>query len=517
LFLSGAKQPHLLVDIFAGPGGLGEGFLSHRDTRATCFKSALSIEKDHSAHETLTLRHFLRAFVRDGFPENYYDYLAEKLALNELYAAHPDQHASALASARKITLGPDSRAEVRVLLRQRLSRSGRWALVGGPPCQAYSLVGRSRRINDPRFAKDEKHFLYKEYLRIIADHHPPIFVMENVKGLLSAKLEGASTVNRIVTDLQDPSMALHGKTDGVTYRLFSLTEEEEPGDEVDPRMFIVRAEDFGVPQARHRMFIVGVRDDLNIRPRRLQSATAPSVQAMIGGLPRIRSRLSKEPDSAASWRAAIAQIDMDDVSQHLNGAEFTGKVVETLKASTGEGAEFPLHSKATSFSPGRPSNAVSMVHDPNLHTLVGHETRSHMASDLRRYMFAAAFSQVTGRSPKLADFPASLLPAHGNVDEGVAGDTFADRFRVQLPDRVSTTVTSHISKDGHYFIHYDPMQCRSLTVREAARLQTFPDNYKFLGNRTSQYHQVGNAVPPHLAAQIADIVADVLDRMKDDP
>jgi DNA (cytosine-5)-methyltransferase 1 len=134
-----------------------------------------------------------------------------------------------------------------------------------------------------------------------------------------------------------------------------------------------------------------------------------------------------------------------------------------------------------------------------------------MAPDLRRYLFAAVFAEVTTRSPKLSDFPPHLLPNHRNVDRGTQGGMFSDRFRVQLPHIVATTITSHISKDGHYFIHYDPVQCRSFTVREAARLQTFPDSYKFEGPRTQQYHQVGNAVPPYLAAQIAEIVADVLD------
>jgi DNA (cytosine-5)-methyltransferase 1 len=122
-----------------------------------------------------------------------------------------------------------------------------------------------------------------------------------------------------------------------------------------------------------------------------------------------------------------------------------------------------------------------------------------MPSDLGRYLFAAVFGAVRGYSPKASDFPLSLSPDHRNWHSGV----FNDRFRVQLAGEPSTTVTSHISKDGHYFIHPDPMQCRSLTVREAARLQTFPDDYLFLGNRTQQYIQVGNAVPPYLARQIA--------------
>ena len=517
--LTGKKQPHLLVDVFAGPGGLGEGFASRTGAKGSSrFKYALSVEKDADAHSTLTLRHFVRAFGTSEFPEDYYRYLASDLSLDQLYAAHPKEQASAADSARQIRLGEGSHVEVKRLLNARLKDHARWALVGGPPCQAYSLAGRSRMGGDPDFEQDERHFLYKEYLKIIADHLPPVFVMENVKGLLSATVEGVSMISRIVGDLENPSKAVRARSHGVKYHLYSLVEQEEAGGTVDPRMFIVRAEDFGVPQARHRMFIVGVRSDLNVRPSLLKRQVAPSVRDMIGDLPRIRSRLSREVDSPARWRAAVSRIQPAEIARHLNGAAYTKAVRSEIEVVTGQFADWPKDAFATAYAnrPGRPSNAVSLVRDPLLRVLDGHVSRSHMASDLQRYMFAAVFANATKRSPKLSDFPPSLLPIHGNVSKGVTGEMFADRFRVQLPDRASKTITSHISKDGHYFIHYDPLQCRSLTLREAARLQTFPDNYRFLGNRTSQYHQVGNAVPPHLAGQIADIVADLLDRVSEE-
>ena len=143
---------------------------------------------------------------------------------------------------------------------------------------------------------------------------------------------------------------------------------------------------------------------------------------------------------------------------------------------------------------------------PELDGIAQHETRAHMSTDLARYLFAAVIGKVNSRSPRAADYPVELTPKHENWNKGV----FKDRFRVQLSNQPSTTVTSHISKDGHYYIHPDPTQCRSLTVREAARLQTFPDDYLFMGNRTQQYVQVGNALPPFLARQIAQpILANI--------
>ena len=369
-------------------------------------------------------------------------------------------------------------------------------------------------MNKPGFENDPRHFLYREYLEIISSHRPPVFVMENVKGLLSAKVDDEPIIQRIVTDLSSPKSVNGMDTNGLSYQLYSLSERIASNDEIDPRMFLVKAEEYGIPQARHRMFIVGVRNDLHVRPSLLRRQAPPMVAEIVGDLPRIRSGLSRGNDNYQNWRNEISKFSGLDLAKQLNGHPYAKDVAEGFHIRLND-TKYPEERNSMKY-PGKlriNHSVADVLFDPCLNILTDHESRGHMASDLRRYMYASVFAQATGKCPRLTDFPAPLLPTHQNVSSEKSNLPFSDRFRVQLRDQVASTITSHISKDGHYYIHYDPAQCRSLTVREAARLQTFPDNYGFEGSRTSKYHQVGNAVPPYLARQIAEIIADTLDTM----
>ncbi len=506
------KKIYPVIDLFAGPGGLGEGFSVIRSRAKTpVFLPVASFECDQYAHQTLRLRHFFRLFDLNT-PLEYYQYLAGKITLAELAGAYPFQWEEANLSACRATLGKEETHEaVKKLINDRLKGQRKWVLVGGPPCQAYSLVGRSRRAQDPDFEQDEKQLLYREYLKIIADHQPPVFVMENVKGLLSAKLKGESILQKILRDLARPEIALEKKDNGLKYRLYSLSQEGAYAEDTDPSSFIVRAEEYGVPQARHRMFILGIRSDLKVEPEILEKQTAPTVEDVIGSLPRVRSGISGGPDTQERWEKLIRKIVADQWFK--NSAAADEDFDSVVKKLFNDSVIFPT-SRISGFYK-KPVTMLDWFFDERLPVLTGHESRSHMESDIGRYLFAATFAYARGVSPKLSDFPRAILPHHKNVEEGRTGKMFSDRFRVQLRNRFSTTVTSHISKDGHYFIHYDPVQCRSLTVREAARLQTFPDNYHFEGPRTAQYHQVGNAVPPYLAAKIARVVEKILAGMDD--
>lgn len=505
------KATYPVVDLFAGPGGLGEGFASMTCPSASsryAFRTAISVEKEEYAHTTLKLRHFFREFAPNRAPEEYYDYLAGSISRDDLFDTYAAQAAAANKSAWKCTLGEEPHNHVKKRIAASINGHDRWVLVGGPPCQAYSLVGRSRMKGMPEFESDPRHFLYHEYLRTIADHKPPVFVMENVKGLLSAKFQDEYVINLILRDLSAPSKAVSGRNSGVGYNLYSLSDKGLKGLDTDPGNFVVKAEDYGIPQARHRIFIVGVRSDIDIEPEILSKTSSVTVKEVIGVLPVIRSGLSRSEDSYEAWRDIIAGIIHQPwyIRGKTNGmavlAEEAEKALQLLNSRR-------LMEKSSTNYPAR-TPMKEWFRDDRLKGLSSHESRSHMDSDVQRYFFAALYTSVKGVSPKLVDFPLHLLPKHKNVKLGMEGKMFSDRFRVQLPHAPASTITSHISRDGHYFIHYDPMQCRSLTVREAARLQTFPDNYKFEGPRTAQYQQVGNAVPPLLANQIAEIIYEIL-------
>jgi len=511
-------MPIPVIDLFAGPGGLGEGFSSIlRTASERVFKIKLSVEMDAHAHRTLELRAFLREFAPGKAPDGYYDYLAGKLSREDLFARHPKEAINAAQEAWHAELGGNSAPE-EVLdkrIMEALGKTANWVLIGGPPCQAYSLVGRSRVIGGEgreKYDSDPRHHLYKHYLRIIAVHRPPVFVMENVKGLLSAKVKHERLFDHILDDLRNPGNAVNSTRKGKEdeYRLMPLVATEGEllgGFGYVPEDFIIRSERFGIPQARHRLIILGVRSDVATQPDLLEESPLATVENVISDLPRLRSGLSKEPDSPEAWRQAVqelgdaAWLKKDGVPPAVR--EEILSVLKRLSSSLGRGNAYVVGAT-------KPKRHADWFYDPRLPGICNHETRGHIRKDLHRYLFAAAFAKAQGRSPLLEDLPNQLLPKHENVQEALKETKFNDRFRVQLAGRPSTTVVSHISKDGHYYIHYDPTQCRSLTVREAARLQTFPDNYLFEGNRTEQYKQVGNAVPPLLARQIAKIVADLL-------
>ena len=496
-------RPIPIIDLFAGPGGLGEGFSAAALRGKPRFRLNLSIECDPFAHQTLTLRAFCREFTGNGkrFPSSYLKHVRGDLSRAELFALHPKEAEAAVEEACLARLG-ETEGDALIADRiRKLRRAGidfrRGVMIGGPPCQAYSLVGRSRLARakasgDYREENDGRHVLYKQYLRLIEEVEPAVFVMENVRGILSSTYKGRPIFGQILTDLSSAGYDLHALGEREAASLF--------GGDDDPRSYLLVASDFGVPQRRARVFIVGTRKDLNVRHLGLagkaKAMKPATVQDAIGDLPALRSGLSTD-DSTEAWQDCIRAS--------------ASRVAHGLPRELGDvGSILEKIAQPTSRLPSR--RAVERTRNDSRDGFVAnHETRGHIPEDLERYLFYSAWGAARNSSPSLSDLPRRILPDHRNVRDAARAESlddvaFADRFRVQLADAPSTTITSHISKDGHYFIHPDPRQCRSLTVREAARLQTFPDNYLFCGPRTEQYKQVGNAVPPLLARQIAQAI-----------
>jgi DNA (cytosine-5)-methyltransferase 1 len=199
-----------VIDLFAGPGGLGEGFSFLYEGDMPYFKIVLSIEKDSNAHSTLELRSFFRQFYPKEVPEDYYRFLRQEISRSELFDKYPEQAEKARSEAKLATLGGTDVTLVDQWIQEALHGDRKkWVLIGGPSCQAYSLAGRSRNKGKRGYepAEDERHYLYREYLRIISKHWPSVFGMENVKGLLSAQVDGQRLFDKIYEDLENPGKA----------------------------------------------------------------------------------------------------------------------------------------------------------------------------------------------------------------------------------------------------------------------------------------------------------------------
>jgi len=455
-----------VVDLFAGPGGLGEGFSSARDEHGKgCFNITLSIEKEHYARETLELRAFFREF-RDEVPDEYYSYLRGEITREELFGKYPKQAQAAQYQAWHAELGsklfPPEMVDRRIT--DSLNGARNWVLIGGPPCQAYSVIGRSRMrgSNPEAFEKDPRHFLYREYLRILAIHMPPVFIMENVKGILSVKIDGDSIFSKILSDLRDPAKCLPDlmpvtvqSNTKYTYNLYSFS---QPAWYLSgPSSFVVKMKNYGVPQDRHRVIILGIRADLDVHPDLpLKPTGITSLHKAIGDLPKLRSALSREKDSGKDWAKVVKSTAQSEwINDNKVSPELKAKIIsyaKRVRRSLTTGNQYVQSS-------GKPKYVPEWYVDERLSGVCNHSSRSHIKTDIHRYFFASCFAMVYKHSPLLKDFPEGLLPEHKNARTAInnRNGLFSDRFRVQLRNNPATTITSHIAKDGHYFIHHDPV------------------------------------------------------------
>ena len=518
------------IDLFAGPGGLGEGFAQQG------FPVGISVEKEQIECETLFRRKLYKMLLASGQTEGAKKLFDESLTRENIHESFPDLAKVAELQVAQLELGSVPFIEVYEQIAGALSSFPSQAkiLLGGPPCQAYSIVGRARNIGKSKvadnpeildqFYQDARHTLYREYLKVLSAFEPEVFIMENVKGILSARsgpdTPRGSVINNIISDLVEPSRAL--KSDVVfqkeleslglvgtelNYILVPLVEKftedllGESDKTQDPSEFLIRCEEHGVPQTRHRVIICGIREDVyQARGRPMQLSRAKSsttVEQIIRNLPNLRSNITRQKVAEDAWSSTVRN-EIKRLAPIKNPDIQDSAPTEVR----------PLRAKV------QDNKSLSAFIEDSVDEITGHKTRSHMISDLARYYFCADFVEREGRSPKIADWPiGKLVPDHKDIkNEGnrLSTSGFSDRFKVQVWNKPASTITSHISKDGHYFIHPDKTQCRSLSVREAARIQTFPDSYHFCGGISKQFHQIGNAVPPYLAFQIAQIVKEYL-------
>lgn len=413
------------IDLFAGAGGLSEGFIH------AGFNPIAHVEMDKAACFSLKTRvayHYLK--YSNQF-ENYISYLKGDINRSELYNLIPSAY---LDSVINLAIGADNNDKIHRLIQKQLGEKEVDLIIGGPPCQAYSLVGRARSENNMN--GDPRNYLYVQYAKYLERYQPKMFVFENVLGLMSAK-GGLYLKNMEKLFLKKG------------YKM---------------ELFTVEANQFGVLQNRKRIIIIGWKDDF------------------VPNIPNIE-RINKYSPFQ------VSEIFSD--LPHLQAGEGVDK--------------YQLYMT----KPGKYLTQNCLRNGINV--LTQHIARPHTKQDKEIYRIAVTKWKKEQKRLDYNDLP-ERLKTHKNRH------SFFDRFKVVAPDlSYSQTVVAHIAKDGHYYIHPDIEQNRSISVREAARLQSFPDDYYFEGvkevvSRTAAFKQIGNAVPPLMAEKIASSLKYLLQK-----
>lgn len=412
------------IDLFAGAGGLSEGFIQ------AGFEPIAHVEIEKSACNTLKTRtayHYLKSNKKKDI---YLSYLKGEITRDDLYKSVPNE---ILESVINLPIGNENNREIQDRIDNYLGKNKVDLIVGGPPCQAYSLVGRAR--SKTKMVGDPRNYLFIQYAEYLEKYQPKMFVFENVLGLKSAK-------------------------DG-----HYLAEMEKLFDEkgFHIKLFTLNAKDFGVLQNRRRIIILGWQKNKDFN---------------IPNLEKIKTK---------------SEFVIEDLFKDL----------PTLKAGEGTDKFMKYRTEATEYLKHHAlRNGINI--------LTQHVARPHREQDKEIYKIAVQKWEKKQERLNYNDLP-EQLKTHQNRT------SFFDRFKVVAADLpYSQTVVAHISKDGHYYIHPDIKQNRSISVREAARIQSFPDDYYFEGekegaNRTAAFKQIGNAVPPLMAKMIAQTIKTTLD------
>lgn len=409
------------IDLFAGAGGLSEGFT------ANGYNAVAHVEMNQDACFTLKTRICYYYLKKNNKLNIYQKYLKKEISRDELYSSVPQILISSVVNE---TMSEDNMKNIFEKIDTILDEKNIKdvdLIVGGPPCQAYSLVGRA--VKEDKMIGDPRNYLYQLYIKVLKQYKPKMFVFENVPGLLTAN------GGKYFSDMQ---------------KAF-----KEAGYKIDHR--ILNAKDFGVLQNRRRVILLGWKKDKQVKyPQFDIVENEHTVESILSDLPSILAGQEKNTYATSVY------------SEYLRK---TG-----IRKSTD--------------------------------ILTWHIARPHIDRDKKIYKKAIEAWEQNHQRIKYTELPKELC-THKNRT------AFLDRFKVVAKDLdCCHTMMAHISKDGHYFIHPDIKQLRSITVREAARIQSFPDDFYFEGSRTAAFTQIGNAVPPLMANGIAKKIKTILEGLK---